>query len=362
MRFSTKLVSVLLAALMLLAVLPVSASAQSANSGSFSLLNYNVAGLPDFAAMFSGDETLDVAAKEAVIGGLLNESGIDYIAVQEDFNFHRSLVKAMPSYTYSTIHQGGVPIGGGLNIYSKRRIYNVEREEWRQRFGLFDEGDQLTPKGIVYAVIEIADGVYADLYDIHADAFDTEESQQARVSNFLQLFEMIMRHNSDRPILVTGDFNISIHNAPTDPSGEMIRRLFIETLGMKDAWIELHNDGDYSDFSRWKATGLSEWGNWDSMEKVLYKDGNGIHLEPTSFEYVEYVGENGKSLSDHKGAKAVFNYTADDSFRPEAASDFTVESFNLFKEIRRVLTTFFDTLILCLKNLALLKTQRPITD
>ena len=362
MRKTTKVISLLLAALLLCAALPMTASAESVNSGSFSMLNYNVAGLPDFAAMFSGDEKLDVAGKEKIIGNHLNESGFDFIAVQEDFNFNKSLVKAMPNYTYRTLHHGGVPIGSGLNIYSTHPLYNVEREEWRLRYGLFDEGDQLTPKGILYSVIEIADGVYADFYDIHADAFDTEESQQARLNNFLQLFEMIVRHNSDRPIIITGDFNISLHNAETDPSAVMLKLLFIDTLGMKDAWIELHNDGDYSDFSKWQATGLSDWGNWDSVEKFLYKDGNGIHLDAASFEYIDYKDDTGRSCSDHRGAAVTFRYTADESFQPEAASSFTVEKFNLFKEIRRVLTTFFNTLFLCLRNLSLLKVQRPITD
>ena len=360
MRQSTKFFSLFLAVLLLFASLPVSASAQAAVGGSFSVLNYNVAGLPDFAAMFNGSETMDVAAKEKLVGARLNESGVDFIAVQEDFNYNKALVGAMPAYAYRTLHHGGVPIGSGLNIYSTHPLFNVEREEWRERYGLFDEGDQLTPKGILYAVIEIADGVYADLYDIHADAFDTPESQQARVSNFLQLFEMIVRHNSDRPVILTGDFNISVHHAGSDPSGALIKQLFIDMLGMKDAWIELYNDGDYSDFSRWEATGQDYLGNWDSMEKILYKDGNGVHLEAASFEYVEFVDGEGKSLSDHKGAKAVFRYTADDTFRPEAADDFTVEKFSLFHEIRRVLATFFSTLILCLKNLPLLLVQKPI--
>ncbi len=360
MRQSKKIMSLLLAVLLLCAALPFSASAQSANGGSFSMLNYNVAGLPDFVAMFNGTEKIDIAAKERIIGAQLNESGIDYIAVQEDFNFNKSLVGAMPAYTYRTLHHGGVPIGSGLNIYSTHPLYNVEREEWRQRYGLFDEGDQLTPKGILYAVIEIGDGVYADFYDIHADAFDTAESQQARIDNFFQLFEMIIRHNSNRPVIITGDFNISIHHAASDPSGALIKLLFIDQLGMKDAWIENHNNGDYSDFSAWEATGLSDWGKWDSVEKFLYKDGNGVHLDATSFEYVDYKDDEGKSCSDHRGAKVVFNYTTDDSFRPESADDFTVEKFNLFKEIRRVLTTFFDTLFLCLRNLALLTVQKPI--
>ena len=360
MRKSTKIVSLFLAAFLLCAALPLSASAQTSVSGSFSMLNYNVAGLPDFVAMFNGTEKNDIAAKEKIIGSRLNESGIDYIAVQEDFNFNKSLVSTMPAYTYRTLHHGGVPVGSGLNIYSTHPLYNVEREAWRQRYGLFDEGDQLTPKGILYTVIEIGDGVYADLYDIHADAFDTAESQQARMDNFFQLFEMIVRHNSDRPVIVTGDFNISIHHSKHDPSAALIKPLFIDQLGMKDAWIELHNDGNYTDFSRWQATGLPDWGTWDSIEKFLYKDGNGVHLEAASFEYIDLKDDEGNSCSDHRGAKVVFEYTTDDSFQPESASDFTVEKFNLFKEIVRVLDTFFSTLFLCLRNLPLLLVQKPI--
>ncbi|HBL40073.1 MAG TPA: hypothetical protein DDY98_00270 [Ruminococcaceae bacterium] len=359
MKNTVKILSILLAALLLCSVVPLSASAK-ADSGSFSMLNYNVAGLPDFGAMFNGTEKMDVATKEKVIGETLNATGIDFIAVQEDFNFNRYLVKAMPNYTYRTVHHGGVPFGSGLNIYSTHKLYNVEREEWRTRYGLFDEGDELTPKGILHATIEIADGVYADFYDIHADAYDTEESRKARIDNFNQLAEMIARRSGDRPVIITGDFNISVHHSGWDPSGAHLKELFIDKLGMKDAWIETKNGGSYTDFSRWTQSGVGYWGNWDSVEKFLYKDGNGIHLDATDFEYVCYKDSDGNALSDHNAAKVVFKYTLGENFRAESASSFQVEKRQPIKRFFEKTQTFFKTLFLCLKNIALLKVQKPL--
>ena len=233
-------ISVIMALCMLLCILPVSA-AEAQNSGSFSILNINVAGLPDFNHLLGKSDAVDVEAKEKVFGGELEKSGIDFIAVQEDFNYHDTLAGEMTSYSYVTNHSGGVPFGDGLNIYSKTPIYNTEREEWNTRYGVFNEGDELTPKGILYSVVEIADGVYADLYVIHADAFDTEGSVAARKDNYKQLAEMIKKHNSDRPVIVTGDFNISFHLAKWDYSAVALKEIFVDELGLKEAWVEVNN-------------------------------------------------------------------------------------------------------------------------
>lgn len=349
-----KIIAILCALVMVLAIIPMNSFAEdevSTADGSFSMLNYNVAGLPDFKALIGKSTGNSVSLKEKTIGNILENTGIDFIAVQEDFNFHKTLANEMKSYTAKTCHSGGVPFGDGMNIYAKTNIYNVEREEWRTRYGVFDEGDELTPKGILYAVIEIADGVYADFYDIHADAFDTEGSRQARIDNYNQLAEMIERHNSDRPVIITGDFNISIH-LNGDPSGLYIQELFIDKLGFKDAWIETANGGDYNDYSKWYQSGMDYWGHWDSVEKFLYRDGNGIHLDPTSFEYITFVDDDGNPCSDHNAAKVVFDYTLGEDFVAENSTDFQAEVPETFiEELLRKIKTFMNSLITCLVNL-----------
>ena len=43
-------------------------------------------------------------------------------------------------------------------------------------------------------------------------------------------------------------------------------------------WIQLYNHGDCMDFSAWEGSA----GQWDSIEKFLYRDGGGVDLEPTA--------------------------------------------------------------------------------
>ena len=106
-----------------------------------------------------------------------------------------------------TNFSGSIPGGDGLNVFTKSMpIYNEKRVTWDKLFGDLVEGDTLTPKGIIYTVIEIADGVYVDFYNIHADAFDTEGSRKARESNYKQLMAMVEENSAknNRPVIITG--------------------------------------------------------------------------------------------------------------------------------------------------------------
>ena len=131
----------------------------------------------------------------------------------------------------------------------------------------------------------------------------------------------------------------------------MTQEIFVDELGLKEAWVEVNNNGDYTDFAKWEETGVSYWGNWDSVERVFYKDGNGIHLEPTECSYISYKDSDGNSLSDHNGCFVEFTYTLGESFEPESADSFTVPSVNAFSEFIRKIVQFIAALSTCLANL-----------
>ena len=142
-------------------------------------------------------------------------------------------------------HSSGIPGGDGMNVFSKYPIYNAERTPWDMTYGVIKEGaDELTPKGILYSVIDLGDGLYVDFYVIHADAFDGEGSRAARNDNFRQLAELIASKGSTRPVIVTGDFNTSSHL----DQGAEFTRIMITEGGFKDAWTELYNGGNYTDY------------------------------------------------------------------------------------------------------------------
>ena len=306
MRSFKKILSFALVLLLMLSICVSFSSAEDTKT--IKLLSYNVAGLPSIQGII-GMQDVNVPDNQYRLGKQLNSSGFDIIAVQEDFGYHCLLSSGLTSYPYKTIHSGGIPGGDGMNIFSKYPIYNAKRTTWEMAYGVITEGaDELTPKGILYSVIDLGDGLFVDLYVIHADAFDGEGSRAARNDNFRQLAALIASKGSTRPVIVTGDFNTSSHL----DQGAEFTRIMIREAKFKDAWTELYNGGDYSNYS---GHGGSYWGNWDSVEKVLYRDGGGLHIEANSFEYKDFTNK-GVSISDHKAAAATLTFTKTENVTP----------------------------------------------
>jgi exonuclease III len=303
MKKLRSILAVVLCFIMAMSVVSISASAAEAKT--LRILSYNVAGLPI---------DIDVSLKQKEIGKIINESDYDIVAVQEDFTYHESLAGEIKTFPYQTISTGSIPWGDGLNIFSKTTIYNEYREEWEQLSGIIDGGnDALTPKGFLYTVIELEDGVYLDFYTIHADAYGDAGSVAARTDNFRQLAEHINARTTDRPVIVTGDFNAFLHEK-TANSDTGVTEFMINGAGMKDGWVECHNGGDYEDFSYYTDKYGSGYnatcGVFDSIERVMYKDGGGVHLEITELTYDMYPGE----LSDHPALNLTFTYEKTDDF------------------------------------------------
>lgn len=281
----------------------------SSEKYSLKAVNFNVAGLP-FAAL-SGE---NVAANQKVAAKYLSENSFDIVAVQEDFGYHNTLVNSMSGFNYETNHTGGIPGGDGLNIFTKDMpIYNETRVTWNESCGILSDGsDELTPKGFIYSVIDIGNGIYVDYYNIHADAYGGEGSIAARTSQYKQLAEFIQARSAenDRPVIITGDFNNHIHTKEDDAA---IYKIFYEQCGFKDAWVEYHNNGEYFNMYEWHITGLPAWGNWDSVERFMYRPGGGVDVVVNDFRYVEVKDDSGKVASDHSAAECDFTFikTAD---------------------------------------------------
>ena len=273
-------------------------------------VNFNVAGLP-FAAL-SGT---DVAGNQKAAAKYLSENDFDIVAVQEDFGYHSDLVEAMNGFNYMTNHTGTIPGGDGLNIFTKdMTIYNETRVAWNEACGILSDGsDELTPKGFVYTVIDLGNGVYVDFYNLHADAYGGAGSIAARTSQYKQLAEFINARcaENDRPVIVTGDFNNHMHAHEDD--GALYKTLY-QQCGLKDAWVEYHNNGDYFDMYKWHISGLSAWGNWDSVERFMYKSGGGVDVVVEDFRYVQVRDDSGKAISDHASAECDFTFIRTEDF------------------------------------------------
>ena len=291
-------------------VCPVRAAETAADDGVLKIVNLNVDGLP--IPSFATSENRDPLACSKKIPPILNALEADLIAVQEDFNFH-SIHKKNIDLPYKTLHAGGIPFGDGLNFFSRYPLYNVYREAWEQAYGVLDSSaDELTPKGFLCASMEIADGVYIDVYDLHADADDGEGDIAARIAEFQQLLRFVDTYSKDHAVIITGDTNTRF----LQPVSEL-KKQFVNERGFKEAWVELKNGGRYTltpeDEARFNAQYSSWWGVWDSAEKTFYRDGGGVSFAALSQEYVWYLDETGVRIADHAAEIVELRYSIDRS-------------------------------------------------
>ncbi len=312
-----KVIVCLLTVIITLSAFSIFASAQN-ETAELSIISANVAGLPAFLSKYDRD----VQKSQETLGKMLNESGYDIICVQEDFGYHSTLAAKMTNYPYTTYTSGGVPIGDGLNIFSKFPIYNVERVTWKSYNGYFTDGlDALTPKGFIKCTVDV-DGVLIDLYNVHNDAYRTDADQLAKKSQLIQLTEYIEENSKGRPIIITGDTNLTFH---TDPLADTYR-ILIDENEFTDVWIEMKNDGNYMQgedgkqlIDDWyKKFGGHDWGRWDSVERLLYKNGDGLKFTPTSFEYKVYSNDDNdkKALTDHRMMECIIEIDSSEYEEP----------------------------------------------
>ena len=148
-----KYIKIIISFLLVLALMPgvgTIAFAEENTSNKLTIISSNVAGLP-IPSKFDKDGKV-VPKTQKIMGEMLNNSGIDIICVQEDFQYHSILAKQMTNYPYQTYTSGGVPVGDGLNIFSKYPIYNIERVEWEAYNGILDAAnDGLLPRASLNA-------------------------------------------------------------------------------------------------------------------------------------------------------------------------------------------------------------------
>jgi len=335
-----KIISVLLSVILMLGFVCF-ASAEDADtvSGNLNVVSFNVDGLPVPSFLSSTERQPKNATR--ILAQQVSSSGCDILCAQEDFNFHNTLKNNL-DMEYATLTSGGAGIGDGLNIFSKYPIYNVNRVEWNSAYGIYDCGsDALTPKGILYCTVEIADGVFVDVYTLHADAWEDDSSMIAKSEQFDQLIELIETvSGTERAVLLTGDFNTNYSvfregYAAGRYNVDLCQKLMDNFIGhgFKDAWVEYNNGGNYNfTYSEmYNRYGCQYSRVWDTLDHVYYRDGAGVSLELMSAEYEDFdsdeVSWNGH-VSDHSAVKTSFKYTVDKDklTKPEKLE---TESFDL---------------------------------
>lgn len=339
-----KIISILLTVILFLSCTAVAfAEENNTVTGTLNVVSFNVDGLP-IPSFLSSTKRNPIEATK-LIAKQINASDCDILSVQEDFNLHGILEKNL-SMEYATLTSGGVAVGDGLNVFSKFPVYNVGRVPWRTAYGVYDCGsDELTPKGILYCTVEIADGIFVDIYNIHADAWEDDKSMEAKADQFDQLIELVEEHSgSDRAVILTGDFNTNytVFRAGYQNGTykiDLCQKMLDDFIGhgFKDSWIEYNVDGNYdiTYAQMWERYGCEYPRNWDTLDHVFYRDGAGVtfRLEEALYDSFDCdeITWNGH-LSDHAAVRTRLTYTADpDNVKPLEIKQ--SEKFNLSEYI-----------------------------
>ncbi|MEH1013260.1 jacalin-like lectin [Micromonospora sp. CPCC 206060] len=276
------------------------APAPATTSGAFSVLTYNVAGLPE---PLSGSNP---AVNTRPIGERVN--GYDIVHVQEDFNYHADLY-ATDRHPYRTPTSGPVPFGDGLNTMSNLPYSDFVRVRWDDCNGT----DCLTPKGFSRSRIRLAEGVYLDFYNVHANAGSSEADLAARRSNLNQLSAYITANSAGNAVVVMGDLNVRYTR-----TGDNIRDL-VAANGLTDAWVLQERGGVPPALGSPALTcdPANVTNACEVVDKILFRGNRLIRLGLTRYhnEHARFLDPAGEPLSDHYPHAAWFNWTLDPGLR-----------------------------------------------
>jgi hypothetical protein len=253
--------------------------ADQSGAGSFTILTYNVAGLPELVS------ESDPVANIPVISSLLNL--YDVALVQEDFVYH-DVLSAHAVHTFTTpplVPNEKVGIGDGLNEFSRIPFSHAERVTWSNCNGKLSDGsDCLAPKGFLVATHEIAPGVEFDLYDVHMDAGHSPGDFAARATQLDQLMAYVVKHSAGKAVIIAGDTNMS-------RDSEALVAAFLKRTGLTDACRSLGCD------------------NPNRIDRIMYRSSSTLELRAARIVVdTRFVTRSGKDLSDHKAVGAQIDW------------------------------------------------------
>ncbi|MFJ6674040.1 jacalin-like lectin [Actinosynnema sp. NPDC091369] len=277
-----------------------SADVTGQSTGQFSVLTYNVAGLPE---PLSGSNP---AENTPLIGARIRDYAV--VNVQEDFNYHAALYAA-DNHPHRTPTSGGVPFGDGLNTLSAYPYTDFTRVKWDRCNGT----DCLTPKGFSFARLRLTEGVYVDLYNVHANAGSTDADLAARRANITQLSQYVTRNSAGNAVIIMGDTNTRYTR-----TGDNIRDL-VHPNGLTDAWVELVRGGvePAAGAPALVCDPQNVTSSCEVVDKVLYRDNGFIDLTATTYrnDHAAFLDADGEPLSDHYPHAVGFTWRLADHLR-----------------------------------------------
>ncbi|EJD36669.1 endonuclease/Exonuclease/phosphatase [Auricularia subglabra TFB-10046 SS5] len=281
-------------------------AALAATSGTFTALSFNVAGLP--AILQNNDVPGDKTNNTASIGSKFAAGRYDIIHVQEDFNYHATLYQ-FDNHAFRTPTSGGVPFGSGLNTLSNFDWVDFTRVKW-DTCSNASGADCLTPKGFTFMRVKVDDGVWIDVYNLHADAGTETDDQCARTANIQQVANYIDTWSAGNAVLVFGDTNSRYRRAQDNIA------TFTTQNGLADAWVALVHGGTPPSTESVCAN-PSATPSCETVDKLFFRGSALLDLRAASFAYAgaSFLQPNGSILSDHNPVLVSFAWTLPSALR-----------------------------------------------
>jgi endonuclease/exonuclease/phosphatase family metal-dependent hydrolase len=266
------------------------ATGDTAARGSFSLLAYNVAGLPEGISGSSPE------ANAPIISPLLND--YDVVLMQEDFDFYTDPLRADAEHEFMTdphpgpevenpIDRESAAVGDGLNALSRFPLSEVDRVPWQ---GCGEaSADCLALKGFARTTLELDAGAEVDLYTLHMEAGGEDEA--LRADDLDELAAYLAEMSEGRAVIIGGDWNL---HTDEEPDATQFVDFLAET-GLVDVCAEVDCGSDA-----------------DEIDKVVFRSSRDVVLNPTShrFERDVFVDDEGEPLSDHDALEVNFDWEA----------------------------------------------------
>ena len=254
-------------------------AAETAQSGKFTVLTYNVAGLPEG---ISQSHPLLFMKR---IGPLLN--GFDLVLTQEDFFYGKELKAGAEHPYYDGRSRAGI-LGDGLSRFSIFPLGEATHVAWEVCHGTLGyANDCLTPKGFSVAAHELAPGVEIDVYDLHMDAGGNRGDQEARDQQMAQLIAFMAERSAGKAVIVAGDWNIS---GKRERDRATLQRL-LDEQGLVDSCRAL-NCGR------------------ERIDRILFRGNDNIKIKAVAYrvEAERFRTRLGLPLSDHKAVSVEFEW------------------------------------------------------
>jgi hypothetical protein len=270
----------------------VLSSQANAGSGTFSTLTYNIAGTP---TAYNGYSTTNTAIISCYV------KPFSIVNVQEDFLWHATLYDTCDNHPYRTPTSGTAGIGDGLNTLSSFWFDDLDRVTWTNRA----DSDALTPKGFSLIRVRLAEGVYVDFYNLHAQSGTSSTDLADSVSDVNQMLTYIEANSAGNAIMVMGDTNTRYTRAGQN-MWAFLRH------GFTDAWIKDVRAGSVPAVGGDLLCGSSQTARPDCeiVDKVLWRNNGVVNLQaPTYVDHQDAVDGSGAQLSDHHPIEVDWSYT-----------------------------------------------------